>query len=339
MNIKEKCSESVTALRRVIAKRLSYKDGIYRLYLLMEDKRIVRLLFEKEGGLNIGDIFVGRAVDHAKNINAFYLDIGRDEKVFMQSDEKTADKRLRLLRVISLPYGSKLARVTEKLGLTPEEEEALREKASHMKGCGLLKSGGSGMAESLKFLEGQLSGRWLTEDEELWREAEEQRKVCGIESVVPELYSDKDVSLDMLFDVKKRLSDICMDRVHLPSGGEIVISPTEAMYVIDVNTSKMTAGKNREETFLKINLEAAEYLAWQTGARNMAGIIIADMINMKEDENITILLEELKRQLGRLDPPAQVADITKLGLIEITRKRKGNSIYEIRHILNSTILI
>ena len=338
MNIKEKCSESLTALRRVIAKRLTYKDGTYRLFMLMEDKKIIRYVFEKEGGLKIGDIYLGRAVDHAKNIKAFYLDIGRDEKVFMQTDEKTADKRMRLLRVISLPYGSKLARVSEKLCLSAEKEEALREKAAHMPGCGILSHGADGIDESLDFLKDCTDGRWLTEDETLWEEAVRRAGENGA-SVKPELYSDKDVSLDMLFDIKKRLSEITMDRVYLPSGGEIVISPTEAMYVIDVNTYKMTAGKEREETFLRINLEAAEYIAWQAGARNMAGIIIADMINMKDEKNVTILLEEMKEKLNRLDPPAQVADITKLGLIEITRKRKGNSIYEIRHILNSTILI
>ncbi|MCR4584415.1 MAG: ribonuclease E/G, partial [Lachnospiraceae bacterium] len=335
---KEKCRESVTASRRVIAKRLCTGDGIYRLFMLMEEKRIVRFLFEKEDGLKIGDIYLGRAVDHAKNIKAFYLDIGRDEKVFMQTAEKTADKRMRLMRVVSLPYGSKLAKVSEKLGLPADEEEKLKEKAAHMNGCGLLKGGPDGIRESLAFLADAEDSRWLSEDELLWKEATTASADNGRDGIVPELYSDPDVPLDTLFDVRKRLGDITKDRVHLPSGGEIVISPTEAMYVIDVNTSGMTAGKDREETFLKINLEAAECIAWQIGARNMSGIIIADMINMKDEENVTILLAEMKKMLGRTEPPAIVADITKLGLAEISRSRKGNSIYDIRHILNSTIL-
>ena len=338
MNIKEKCSESATGLKRVIAKRIEYKDGVYRLFMLMENKRIVKFLFEKEGGLKIGDIYLGRAADHARNINAFYLDIGRDEKVYMQTEEKTADKRLRLLRVVALPHGSKLARVSEKLKLSREEEEGLREKASHIQSCGLIRAGEDAVRESLDFLNGEKGGRWLSEDEGLYKEAKKYAEEAGME-LKPELYSDKDVPLDLLFDVRKRLSDITADRIHLPSGGEIVISPTEAMYVVDVNTSKMTAGKDREQTFLKTNLEAAEVLAWQIGARNMAGIIIADMINMKTEENVTILLDEMKEYLGRTDPPSQLADITKLGLIEISRKRKGLSIYDIRHILNSTILI
>ncbi len=339
MNTKEKCGEAKTALKRVIAKRIEYKDGVYRLFLLMEDKRIKSFLFEKEGGLKTGDIYLGRAVDHAKNINALYLDIGRDEKVYMQSEDGRADRKLRLLRVVSLPHGNKLARVSEKLKLSAEEETAIRDKAEHMPGCGLLKSGVDMIAESLDFLGEGTDGRWLTEDSVLYEEAVGIVKDRGLKNVSPELYADKDVSLDLLFDVRKRLSDITADRVYLPSGGEIVISPTEAMYVVDVNTFKMTSGKDREQTFLKTNLEAAEVLAWQIAARNMAGIIIVDMINMKADENVTILLEKMKEYLKGTNPQAQVADVTKLGLIEITRKRKGLSIYEIRHILDSTILI
>jgi ribonuclease G len=241
--------------------------------------------------------------------------------------------------VVSLPHGNKLARVSEKLKLSAEEETAIRDKAEHMPGCGLLKSGVDMIAESLDFLGEGTDGRWLTEDSVLYEEAVGIVKDRGLKNVSPELYADKDVSLDLLFDVRKRLSDITADRVYLPSGGEIVISPTEAMYVVDVNTFKMTSGKDREQTFLKTNLEAAEVLAWQIAARNMAGIIIVDMINMKADENVTILLEKMKEYLKGTNPQAQVADVTKLGLIEITRKRKGLSIYEIRHILDSTILI
>ena len=110
--------------------------------------------------------------------------------------------------------------------------------------------------------------------------------------------------------------------VYLNSGGTIVIEPTEALTVIDVNTGKAIAGKKKmEETFLKINMEAAKEIAAQIRLRNISGIILIDFINMAEEASKDMLLEKL-REYFKMDPvQTELVDITKLGLVEITRKK------------------
>ena len=103
---------------------------------------------------------------------------------------------------------------------------------------------------------------------------------------------------------------------------------TEALTSIDVNTGKYDGKKQSEETFLKINLEAAKEAARQIRLRNLAGIIIIDFINMKKEENNEYLLSEMRKFL-RQDPVLTVlVDMTPLGLVEITRKRTRKTVAE-----------
>ena len=110
--------------------------------------------------------------------------------------------------------------------------------------------------------------------------------------------------------------------IYLNSGATIVIEPTEALTVIDVNTGKAISGKKAtEETFFAINMEAAKEIATQIRLRNLSGIILIDFINLSSEEQEEALKEELRR-LFKEDPiQTEVIDITKLGLMEITRKK------------------
>jgi len=110
--------------------------------------------------------------------------------------------------------------------------------------------------------------------------------------------------------------------VHLPSGGRIIIDRTEACVVIDVNSAQHSGRKTLEDTALKVNIEAARETARQLRLRNLGGIIIIDFIGMKEKENIDILTQELKDALAK-DPAVTVVEgMTKLGLMEMTRRRR-----------------
>lgn len=117
--------------------------------------------------------------------------------------------------------------------------------------------------------------------------------------------------------------------VYLNSGATIVIDPTEALTVIDVNTGKAVTGKKlTEETFFAINLEAAKEIAAQIRLRNLSGIILIDFINLSDAEKEEQLKEEL-RNLFRTDSiQTEVVDITKLGLMEITRKKVYKTLAE-----------
>jgi ribonuclease E len=122
-----------------------------------------------------------------------------------------------------------------------------------------------------------------------------------------------------------------MDRkVYLPSGGSLVIDRTEAMTVVDVNTGKFTgSGGNLEETVTRNNLEAAEEIVRQLRLRDLGGIIVIDFIDMVLESNRDLVLRRLVECLGRDRTKHQVAEVTSLGLVQMTRKRVGQGLLEV----------
>ncbi|MBQ6362176.1 MAG: ribonuclease E/G [Lachnospiraceae bacterium] len=116
-------------------------------------------------------------------------------------------------------------------------------------------------------------------------------------------------------------------KVWLRSGGFLIIDRTEAMTVIDVNTGSAVSGKDKEETFLKINLEAAEEIAYQLRLRNLSGIIIVDLINMKSRDHMKAVEACFHKALSGDPHKAVLMDITRLGLAEITRQKKRKPFY------------
>ncbi|WP_245627371.1 Rne/Rng family ribonuclease, partial [Kribbia dieselivorans] len=122
-----------------------------------------------------------------------------------------------------------------------------------------------------------------------------------------------------------------MDRkVWLPSGGSLVIDRTEAMTVVDVNTGKFVgAGGNLEETVTKNNLEAAEEIVRQLRLRDTGGIIVIDFIDMVLESNRDLVVRRLLECLGRDRTKHQVAEVTSLGLVQMTRKRVGSGLIEV----------
>ena len=129
--------------------------------------------------------------------------------------------------------------------------------------------------------------------------------------------------------VEEQLAKAFDRKVYLPSGGSLVIDRTEAMIVIDVNTGKFIGkGGNLEETVTKNNLEAAEEIARQLRLRDMGGIIVIDFIDMTLESNRELVLRRLVECLGRDRTKHQVAEITSLGLVQMTRKRVGQGLIE-----------
>lgn len=142
------------------------------------------------------------------------------------------------------------------------------------------------------------------------------------------LYEDKLLSLAKCYSLEVKLEEALRERVWLKSGGYLIIQPTEALTVIDVNSGKSMAKKNVQEHYLKINLEAAAEIAFQIRLRNISGIIIVDFIDMASEEAKRELMEAL-RTATRKDPvPVQVVDMTKLNLVELTRKKVRKSLRE-----------
>jgi ribonuclease E len=129
--------------------------------------------------------------------------------------------------------------------------------------------------------------------------------------------------------VEEQLAKALDRKVYLPSGGSLVIDRTEAMVVIDVNTGKFIGkGGNLEETVTKNNLEAAEEIARQLRLRDLGGIIVVDFIDMVLESNRDLVLRRLTECLGRDRTKHQVAEVTSLGLVQMTRKRVGQGLIE-----------
>jgi ribonuclease E len=129
--------------------------------------------------------------------------------------------------------------------------------------------------------------------------------------------------------IEEQLAKAFDRKVYLPSGGSLVIDRTEAMIVIDVNTGKFIGkGGNLEETVTKNNLEAAEEIARQLRLRDMGGIVVIDFIDMTIESNRDLVLRRLIECLGRDRTKHQVAEVTSLGLVQMTRKRVGQGLIE-----------
>lgn len=140
------------------------------------------------------------------------------------------------------------------------------------------------------------------------------------------LYNDA-VPLFDKFDIENEIRDLFKARCDLPTGGYIIIQPTEALVSIDVNTGRYTGKKDPEKTILKTNLEAAREVARQIRLRDIGGIIVCDFIDMETRANRDRVLQELRTHLGRDRARTKAFAVSELGLIEMTRQRVRPSLW------------
>jgi ribonuclease G len=129
------------------------------------------------------------------------------------------------------------------------------------------------------------------------------------------------------FDIENEIRDLFKARCDLPTGGYIVIQPTEALVSIDVNTGRYTGKKDPEKTILKTNLEAAREIARQIRLRDIGGIIVCDFIDMESRQNRDRVLQELRTHLGRDRARTKAFAVSELGLVEMTRQRVRPSLW------------
>lgn len=173
----------------------------------------------------------------------------------------------------------------------------------------------------------------LTDDADIFEKTKNYLENYQIEDLPKlRLFEDKLISLGNLYSIKTKLENGLRDKVWLKCGGTIIIQPTEALTVIDVNTGKAISGKNKvQETFFKVNMEAAQETAKQLRLRNLSGIIIIDFIDMAQQKSKDMLMQELD-DLFRLDPiKTTLVDMTALNLVEVTRKKVRKPLYEQIH--------
>lgn len=169
----------------------------------------------------------------------------------------------------------------------------------------------------------------ITDEREIYEQVQMYLQQFPRQECTLKYYEDAILPLRKFYSLEMGIEKALHERVWLKSGGYLVIQPTEALTVIDVNSGKSIAKKKVQEHYLKINLEAAEEILHQIRLRNLSGIIIVDFINMESQENNELLLKTL-RAYARTDRiPIQILGMTKLNLVEITRKKVKKPLLEL----------
>ena len=213
-----------------------------------------------------------------------------------------------------------------------EELSALTQKADDFLNTAVHRTCYSLLAESpapfLSALKSMYQNEYdeiITDDKELF----EKLKDCdGLPNEKIRFYEDERLPLQKLYSVETKLSEALSKQVWLKSGGYLVIEPTEALTVIDVNTGKSIGKCTPEEHYFRTNKEAALEIARQLKLRNLSGIIIVDFINMESKEMEEELMGVLKSSLKGDSVKTSVVDITPLGLVEITRQKINKPLAE-----------
>lgn len=210
-----------------------------------------------------------------------------------------------------------------------EEYQSLIRKADTRVCFSCLKSAPKQYLTELRNLYQDGSTEILVEDKELYEEVK-----AYLETEQPEdlgklrCYEDKLLPLNKLYSLEKHISNALKEHLWLKSGAYLVVQPTEALTVIDVNTGKCISKKKDDASYLKINMEAAKEAAKQIRLRNLSGIILIDFINMDKDEYMETLLDSFHKELQKDRIATTLVDVTKLQLVEVTRKKVRKPFHE-----------
>jgi ribonuclease G len=303
----------------------SFRNGI--LTCLMKDDRIFQMNFEGSSASQVGNIYIGKVQHIVKNINAAFIDIGEELPAFYSLENNKCH----------------LFTDHKKHGALKEGDEIIvKIKKDAVKTKSPVCSAKFGEAQSKDFLEKSAFRKapcCLKKAEPFWLQAVSRVSADEISEVVTDrkevfsalsgrripcrLYEDPLLPLSKLYSFETAVSDATSKNVWLKSGGYLVIEPTEAMTVIDVNTGKTDVRSDKENTIRRTDTEAAEEIARQLRLRNISGIIMVDFIDLKEKEERDSLIKLLQGYLDEDPVETKALDITKLYIVEIVREKTG----------------
>ena len=209
---------------------------------------------------------------------------------------------------------------------TMERFISLKEKSGHQCAFAVLEKPEAPYIQKLKTADLSALDCVYTDEEDIYAEIESKLPYLKDKGLL-KLYKDDKVSLGTLYNFRGSIDKLIEKRVWLKSGANIIIEQLETMTVIDINSGK-NISKN-EKAILEINKEAAVEIARQLRLRNISGMIIIDFINMKSKEHMDELICVLKEQIKKDTVTCTFMDVTKLGLVELTRKKTYKSLKEI----------
>lgn len=203
---------------------------------------------------------------------------------------------------------------------------SLKEKSAHQCAFAILEKPDEPYIQKLKSVDLNQLDTIFTEEADIYHDIAEKLPYLAERGLL-KLYQDEKVSLSTLYNFRGSVDKLVEKRIWLKSGANIIIEQLETMTVIDINSGK-NISKN-ERAILEINKEAAVEIARQLRLRNISGMIIIDFINMKSKEYMNELIAVLKEQIRKDPIPCSFIDVTKLGLVELTRKKTYKSLKEL----------
>ena len=323
-----------------------------------EDGKVMELRFEPVGEKSsLGNIYVGQIENIAANIGAAFVQISAGEKCYLQLSDapnaiyasvKKGDRPLKagdeiLVQISREAMKGKLPAVTTNLNFTGKSKEEILKELEYLKGLyhkaavdGRSRTCFSCVYRTEPFYISAVRDANSRNLEEIITDIPEiSRQISDyLNSNSPEekeklrFYDDKLLPLYKLYRLETVLEEIQHEKVWLNSGGFLVIQQTEAFVSIDVNSGKFTGKKKMQETYRKINLEAAKEIARQLRLRNLSGIILIDFINMENQDHQDELFHVLQKYLRKDPVKAKAVDITPLHILELTRKKVRKPVIE-----------
>lgn len=251
--------------------------------------------------------------------------------------------RLRALAILLKPSGMGLLvrteaegtaeeAIIEDLDLLQKQWDKIQQEANYISSPVLLNRDDDFIQRVLRDMYSDEVNRIVVDSEDSVKRVKKQLMNWGAglspEGVLINAHQEGTPILDF-FRVNAAIKEALKSRVELPSGGYVIIEPTEALTVIDVNSGSFTHSATSRETVLWTNYEAAIEIARQLKLRNIGGVIVVDFIDMDSRRDKLKLLEHFNRVLKTDKARPQIAQLSELGLVELTRKRQGKNIYEL----------
>lgn len=321
--------EYTKGLTYVLTKRNNYKHCF-----VFEDGKMTKIFTSPENEIPEGSIIVGRISEIVPSIHAAFVCITPKEKCFVKLSDLLPEYNLTrenaecksgdliAIKITKTASKGKKASATTILDEDETVNKLLLDKSKHKPQYSIVERALPKYLIPLKIIEkSEFSNICVSDNSEIVSEIKDYLEVDV------NLYSDSLVSLSALMGIESKISDAINKKVWLDSGAFLYIEPTEAMTVIDVNSGKNSTKKS-DDLFWNINVEACETIIDQIILRNLSGIIIVDFINLSDKSKRKELLNILAEIAQNKDDSINIVDMTGLGLVEITRRKSGLSIYE-----------
>ena len=264
------------------------------------------------------------------------MNLGVSKKITGEAHEKLSEILREKFELYSIVNNVGMIIRTNALEATEEELKRdiqettdryinLVRKALHQCGFACLDKYDAPYIHKLKSVDLSTIDYIYTDEEDIYESIETKLPYLRDRGIL-KMYKDPQLSLATLYNFRGSMDQLIEKRVWLKSGANIIVEQLETMTVIDVNSGKNISKK--ETAILEINKEAAVEIARQLRLRNVSGMVIIDFINMKSKEQMDELITTLKSEIKKDDVPCSFVDITKLGLVELTRKKTYKSLKE-----------